>query len=279
MQLHKTMERSASALCAFLLLACGARDNTADTGADPDSADAPLDDLGTPADMGVPKTEWEGLRVGKAYPDPIKATFTDCETGVERRLAWSIDPESPWTGTCDGMYYRFRGVADDTSDPPILFIEEILEARWCRPDDCGGCEPDFDSCYQEAEKTKCDPLAGVLPQCSPSAQCRPTRFTATESAAWWLHTCVGPTGDLGHGEHCEYPTDLGYTGIIDTCADGLRCWNPNGTLDAGTCVPYCDPKGVEGNPCEGECIQCSSSERGLCVTGCSGDDCHVEEFC
>jgi len=270
------MERSASALCAILLLACGARENTADTGADPDSAEAPLDDLGTPADMGVPQTQWEGIRVGKAHFDPIPKTLTDCETGVVRRLVLALHPDYPWTGTCDGMYYRVRGVADDTSEPPVLFVEEILEARWCRSDDCGGCEPDFDSCYQEAEKTKCDPLDGVLPKCTISRQCRPIRFNATESAAWWLHICVDAAGDLGHGEPCGYLTHVGTT---DTCADGLRCWNPNGTLDAGTCVPYCDPHGLEGSPCEGECIQCSSSERGLCVTGCSGDDCHVEEFC
>lgn len=77
---------------------------------------------------------------------------------------------------------------------------------------------------------------------------------------------------------CEYPAA---PGDVDTCGKGLRCWNAAGDLSQpGVCVPYCDLSGELGPACDGTCVQCSSSERGLCVSGCSsGEDCSVDAFC
>ncbi|KIG13375.1 hypothetical protein DB30_08142 [Enhygromyxa salina] len=59
-----------------------------------------------------------------------------------------------------------------------------------------------------------------------------------------------------------------------------RCWNPEGhTTEPGTCVPYCDIEGAIGPTCKAACVPCSATERGLCVSGCSGEDCHVGAFC
>ena len=81
----------------------------------------------------------------------------------------------------------------------------------------------------------------------------------------------------GEGDACEYPAD---PGDKDTCGQGYRCWNPAGDISQpGTCVAYCDLTGELGPACDGTCVQCSSSERGLCMSGCSGDDCNVDAFC
>jgi hypothetical protein len=145
-------------------------------------------------------------------------------------------------------------------------------------DDCGGgCQPDLESCYLEHDITwPCDPVLDEdLHQCGDS-RCSVKRFYATEEAGWMHFTCNLEPGPGTTGDRCEY-ADM--TGIADTCAHGYRCWNPEGTLDAGVCVPYCDTDGLEGPACAGECVQCSSSERGLCMTDCTGDECNVEEFC
>ena len=57
---------------------------------------------------------------------------------------------------------------------------------------------------------------------------------------------------------------------------------PNAAGDVkqpGVCVPYCDPTGEVGPACDGTCVQCSGDNRGLCMQGCSGDDCNVDAFC
>jgi hypothetical protein len=93
-----------------------------------------------------------------------------------------------------------------------------------------------------------------------------------------FYVCTGDEGDGVAGDACNY-TD-GQNGEIDDCADGLRCWNPEGdTTQPGTCVAYCDVEGELGPTCDAACIPCSATERGLCVSGCSGEDCRVDEFC
>ncbi len=277
----KSMERTSSlALGLLLVTACNGRPGDSDdsttttitTTTTTDSTDGILD-------MGVPaQTEWEGiLYVGPdvgVYP----SRFVVCDTGVELEIAFS--PGLAWSGSCDGVFHRFKGTLDETVDPASLLVEEFIEARWCTPDDCGGgCEPDFDSCYQEQEQTKCDPVEGTLPPCSNTSPCKPKRFFATDSPGWMHHVCLSSYGEGTEGSPCEFPVAGEITECVDTCAHCYRCWNSAGTLDTGVCVAYCDMAGLEGPACAGECVHCSSSERGLCMTDCSGDGCRVEEFC
>ena len=171
------------------------------------------------------------------------------------------------------------GHFDRRFDPPRVIIAETLEARWCEPTDCGGdCQPDYDSCLHEYTEHDvywdCDP---VLDPCSPSHKCSPVRFYATENAGWMHSVCKGLIGEGIAGDPCEYPAA---PGDVDTCGKGLRCWNAAGDLSQpGVCVPYCDLSGELGPACDGTCVQCSASERGLCVSGCSGEDCSVDAFC
>jgi hypothetical protein len=72
----------------------------------------------------------------------------------------------------------------------------------------------------------------------------------------------------------------GPEGEVDDCAHGYRCWNASGdTSEPGTCVAYCDIDGELGPTCNGACIPCSATERGLCLTECGGADCRSRDFC
>jgi hypothetical protein len=237
---------------------------------------------GTPQDMGdPPQTEWSGILYASLNFGVLPSRFVECDTGLEFEIGNAEYPELPsFSGSCDGVFRRYRGTLDDSVDLPRIFVEEWLEARWCDPDECGGgCEPDYSSCYLEMEQTECDPVDGALPPCSDVRVCRPVPFSLGDVAGWMHHVCFSPEGDGTTGFPCEYPDAGAVTGSVDTCAHGYRCWNPEGTLDAGVCVPYCDMEGLEGPACDGECVQCSSSERGLCMTDCVGDECNVEDFC
>ncbi|WP_106087267.1 hypothetical protein [Enhygromyxa salina] len=92
------------------------------------------------------------------------------------------------------------------------------------------------------------------------------------------HQCHTLLGQGVEGDACDFPSA---PGDVDTCAYGYRCWNPEGDIAApGICAPYCDATGKLGDACDGTCVLCSSSDRwGLCMTGCSGDECNVDEFC
>ena len=58
-------------------------------------------------------------------------------------------------GSCRGAYQRVRGQLDRSVDPPVVIIDEILEARWSEPDDCVVYwMPVYDSCYQENSGTR-----------------------------------------------------------------------------------------------------------------------------
>jgi hypothetical protein len=179
------------------------------------------------------------------------------------------------------VYRRIRGQLNRDFDPPRLIVDEILESRWCEPDDCGGgCMPDFQSCYAENDIVgDCDPLLFDPPQGCNNGRCGPVRFHATESAGWMHYVCSSAVvGDGVAGDACEYGE--GTEAHIDTCARGYRCWNADGNItQPGTCVAYCDVDGELGPACDGACVPCSATERGLCVSGCSGEDCRVDDFC
>ena len=177
-----------------------------------------------------------------------------------------------------GVYQRVRGQLDRSVDPPVLIIEDTLEARWSEPDDCVvDWMPVYDSCYQENERSPCDPLwTESLGSCQ-GGRCNPVRFWATEEAGWMETRCAGLLGNGKAGDPCEYPED---PWEVDTCAHGLRCWNAAGDIkQPGVCVPYCDLTNELGPVCEGTCVQCSGDDRGLCMQGCTGDDCNVDAFC
>lgn len=233
-----------------------------------------------PADLPEEDTEIEGILYGIDY-GAIPTRFISCESGELLEISYPLAPaDFVWKGSCYGVYNRVLGHIDRTYNPPRIIIAETLEARWCEPSDCGGdCKPDVDSCYIENEGVlDCDPvLDNLLPNCSPDSKCNPIRFYATETAGWMHDVCTTKLGDGVAGDPCEYPAEPGH---VDTCDRGFRCWNPTGDLSQpGTCVPYCDLTGEFGPACDGTCVQCSGSERGLCVSGCSGEDCNVDAFC
>ncbi|WP_106087962.1 hypothetical protein [Enhygromyxa salina] len=254
----------------MLLLGCSRPHATEDNA---DSQDLP--DL--PTDLPIEPPEYAGVLVGLAYE--FQATqFQECESGEMFEISYP-GWDSVLKGSCWGVYTRIRGRLDRSFDPPRLFLEETLEARWCEPEGCAGpCTPVHDSCYAETETYPCQPVLGAGLHCGDTSYCKPVRFAATQTAGWMHHTCRPPVGHGVEGDACDYPAD---PGDVDTCAYGYGCWNPQGDIAApGTCVPYCDVTGEWGPACEGTCVRCSSSEEwGLCMTGCSGDDCNVDEFC
>ena len=261
-------------LLTVLTLGCGPRLPVSD-GADEQATP----DLPPPPDDVPPElTEYEGIVVGvdyHAYP----SHFYACETGELWEMTYDFaDPGWRVEGSCRGVFKRLLGVLDRSVDPPVLIIEDTLEARWSEPGECVVERmPEYDSCYQENEIHPCDPLDEEHDLCNPLARCNPARFWATERAGWMETRCELLLGDGQAGEPCEYPED---PGDVDTCAHGLRCWNPEGEMtQPGICVPYCDPAGDVGPACAGTCVQCSGDNRGLCVQGCSGDACNVDAFC
>jgi hypothetical protein len=276
------MARSANTLVlGLLLVACNGRP----IGSDGETADGTdsTETSGTPDDMGnPPQTEWAGILYASTNFGVVPSRFVECDTGLEFEVGHAAYPDLPgYSGSCDGVFRRYRGTLDDSVNPPKILVEEWLEARWCEPNECGGgCEPDYDSCYQEMEVTwQCDPVLDLdLAGCGDS-KCGPSRFPVVEESGWMHFLCNSNSGPGVTGDPCEYPEDGPLAEILDTCAHGYRCWNPEGTLDAGICVPYCDLAGIEGPACAGECVQCSSSERGLCMTNCTGSECNVEQFC
>ena len=259
-------------MLALLTLGCGPRTPASSDGTD----DQSMPDLPAPSED-LP-TEYVGILYGYNY-GALPTRFVDCDTGEFWEMTYDhSDPGWRWQGSCLGVYNRVRGQLDRSVDPPVVIVEEVLEARWCEPDDCGGeCLPVYDSCYQENERSPCDPL---IPDgqgsCGPDSRCTPVHFFAVE-AGWMETQCRPLLGDGQAGDACEYPEA---PWEADTCAHGLRCWNAAGDVtQPGVCVPYCDPTGELGPTCEGTCVQCSGDDRGLCMQGCTGDDCSVDAFC
>lgn len=281
-------------LSAGTLVLAGCADSTAVGGGEDDSPS----DLPQPEpDLPDQATQWEGVLNAVVF-DSLPSQFTLCDSGEVVQIAFAADPSQPWSGSCTGVYHRFEGMLNRELDPPLLVVDEILDARWCSeascnsPDTGGDCSPDFSSCYAENDIAGgCDPMIGGGIGgglgCGSDA-CRPARFyvteatdatEATQSAGWMHHSCVA-AGAGEAGAACSYPEAGAQTGRVDSCAHGYRCWNIDGDLGSpGVCVAYCDPAGLEGPACAGSCVPCSSSGRGLCVSGCSGAACAVAEFC
>lgn len=261
-------------LCIGLLVLGCSRPSVSD--ADEDDSHA-LPDL--PADLPNEPTEYNGILYGLGF-DTEPSQFWECQSGEVFEMArYFVD--NVWKGSCDGVYQRVRGQLDRRFDPPRLVVQETLEARWSTPSDCAFfLEPDYESCAledhpeQETAST-CSPVLFLEDGCG-YLRCKPQRFDATEFAGWKHFDCAteGPATS-GPGEACEF------VGDSDTCLDHWRCWNPAGDMTMpGVCVPYCDVSGELDSPCDAMCVRCSSSDRwGLCMTGCSGDDCNVDAFC
>src|SRR5690606_12565632 len=106
--------------------------------------------------------------------------FLACDTGETWEMTSDHAPPG-WRveGSCSGVFQRVRGQLDRSVDPPVVIIEETLEARWSEPDDCVvNWMPVYDSCYQENEKHPCDPLIKVEEgegSCGPDSRCKPVR--------------------------------------------------------------------------------------------------------
>jgi hypothetical protein len=278
MQPHKqTVQNGSRARLATLfgasLLALGCSPPLAPADDGPDDGEVP----DVPADLPAEPIEYAGILYGLNY-NAEPSRFILCDTG--EFIEWSFPTsriEEVHEGSCYGVYHRVRGQLDRDFEPPRLIIDEIVESRWCEPDDCEDalCTPNLDSCDQENEVTfSCDPL---LDTCG-SDRCIAERFYATEDAGWMLYVCRDIDSEGVAGDPCAY-TDKP-EGEIDDCADGYRCWNPDGDTTApGTCVAYCDVEAELGPICDGACVPCSATERGLCMSGCVGEDCRVDDFC
>jgi hypothetical protein len=232
--------------------------------------------LDVPADLPSEPNEYVGILHGFGFGDPTR--FWECETEEVFEMAYLGSESHVWEGSCYGVYQRVRGQVDRSFEPPRLIIEETLEARWSEPSDCAFFhEPDYESCHIEEH-----PDSDVFYTCHPvtddcnESKCLPERFDATEFAGWKHHNCREQLDAVPIGQPCEY-----VDADLDNCGDNLRCWNSAGDLSTpGECVQYCDLTGQFGEPCEGTCVRCSSSDEwGLCMTDCSGDDCNVDAFC
>jgi hypothetical protein len=260
-------------LCVgIFLLGCAPPQVPAEEEGDPQ----PMPDV--PADLPSEPSEYVGVLHGDLnYSSPTQ--FWECDTAEVFEMAYNPwHHDVAWVGSCWGVYNRVRGRLDRGFDPPRLFIDETLEARWQEPSDCSFfSNPDYESCHIED-----NPDSDTWYMCYPvnsgcgDGRCIPERFEATEVAGWKHHDCRDQLGEVPVGQACQY-----VDADLDDCADTLRCWNPAGDLSApGVCVPYCDLEGQLGTPCEGTCVRCSSSDEwGLCMTDCSGDDCNVDAFC
>jgi hypothetical protein len=283
MQPHKqTVQNGNRARLAALfgasLLALGCSPPLAPADDDPDDGEV----ADVPADLPAESIEYAGILYGLNH-NAEPSRFILCGTG--EFIEWSFPTsrvEEVHEGSCYGVYHRVRGQLDRHFEPPRLIIDEIVESRWCEPDDCEDayCEPHFQSCFPEEEVTReCDPLLdNTVPGCAGARRCNPVRFHATEAAGWMHYICESALGEGVAGDACEYGESPDEH--IDTCAHGYRCWNADGDTTApGTCVAYCDVEGELGPVCDGSCLPCSATERGLCMTGCSGDDCRVDDFC
>lgn len=277
MQLRKSTEQIADRIATFgglafvclVLSGCSVRDTN--------EGDSPVPEV---PDLPKESVVYEGILDGILF-NYTDVTFQECNSGEVFNLYWHMW-EYLYQGSCIGVYTRIRGQLDRSLEPPGLLIEEILEARWSRPSDCGFyIKPYYDSCYLEegVDAGMDHPANSCLPVelgCGES-RCMPVRFEATEFAGWKHFECdgYGHPSTAGPGQACEYSGDL------DNCLESLRCWNPEGDITKpGVCVPYCDLSGKTGPACDGTCVRCSSSDVwGLCMTDCSGEDCNVDEFC
>jgi hypothetical protein len=205
---------------------------------------------------------WEGL----VYYDPdafnATSTFVPCGTNDHFCVGgnWGDYP------LCNGSFVRLRGYPDpeDTHgfiDSPcsgLMIIEEVLDARYCEPGDCGGepaCTPPI--CHGVHQ---CDP---VQQDCPRGMKCQPLVKSELQGDRWEL--CVDlPEDPLSVGTACTVDDDA--------CDAGLRCWSPDGASNDGTCVEIC---GLANPVCAETCAPCLHDNHGLCVC----DGCSAEAFC
>ncbi len=224
-------------------------------------------DVGVAADVGA-RTEWSGVRWRGG-------TFTVCGEGgaanrdVRLEIPEGVDPTMKEPFRCHGVYHRYRGTLDESGPEPVLHVTEVLEARWCRPGDCGlDCVPDKGSCFEERmipQDLTCTPVDPNDAAYQAGYACQPIAFYGTEDWGWMGYARVERGTD---SETCVYGTSFGATVGSDSCKPGTRCvTGPDPILpgEVGSCAAYCDPAGVEGEPCvDGECIPCRDLDWGLC---------------
>src|SRR5690606_3322044 len=103
---------------------------------DGDDAQGTPDLPASPSDLPVEPSEYEGIVVGINY-HALPSWFLACDTGEIWEMTSDHAPPG-WRveGSCVGVFKRVRGQLDRSVDPPVVIIEETLEARWAEPGDC-----------------------------------------------------------------------------------------------------------------------------------------------
>jgi len=227
------------------------------------------------ADLGggpEPRDEWRGIR-WRGGRFTVCADDGTVEREVQVEIPQDVDPTVKNPYQCHGVFQRYRGSLEETPEGPVLHVTEVLEARWCRPGDCSdlACEPDRTSCFDEREispEFQCNPVDPNDPAYQRGYGCGPVPFYATEAWGWmgYIQTERGSVVD----DTCHYFSSSLFPAAGDDCAPGTRCivWEYDRPVAGATggCVPYCDPAGVVGEPCDGVCIPCGDLQWGLCIS-------------
>jgi hypothetical protein len=272
------------AACGPERIASGTSSADSDTGA---SGDSDSSETSTPED--TPPDEygtWEGLLElcePDYYPPPwLYSHFLPC--GSDER--WRIEGEPIWpVNGCTAVWVVVTGTL--TYDPGTclyegppdheraLIVDELLEVRLCEPSDCGGaplCNPDDFYCWQGYY---CSPL---LQECAEGERCIPSRDDLPFKPPLAICTPIAAT-PLQVGDPCLVWGGLPEP-MVDECDRGLMCVPLEDGDTQGICRAFCDPAGVEGPVCNGNCAPCNPGgqyDAGLCFEDCP--ECEAVPHC
>ena len=101
-----------------------------------------------------------------------------------------------------------------------------------------------------------------------------------EGDFWDAYVCVDIQGDDGLGEPCMHSGDI--VSGLDSCGDGLICWNPDPTTGIGECLAHCGGSPEAPTCPEGyDCAITSSASPIICIPRCDplADDCGAGQVC
>lgn len=255
--------------------ASGSEDSGSETNASPE-------DLPPPEDFPPPEQgTWEGL-LELCEPDDSSpwdvsshSHFLPC--GSDER--WRIDgqPISPVNG-CTSVWVVVSGTLihdwspcpdqQAPADQKTLVVDVLLDVRVCEPSDCGGsprCKPENLECAAGA--VYCNLL---FQDCAEGERCLPSHHYEFDIKPPYT-SCYWPAvTPLQVGEPCLVWGGSG-TDLVDDCDVGSMCVPLEDGDPSGFCRAFCDPEGLEGAPCNGNCAPCNPAtpyDVGLCFEDC-----------